>query len=158
MKVAVYGAGFRVRVFFFIGPRQAAGGTPGSGMYFMNDPTLHLVWFEDGRLALCCTFSGLTARPCLVEYLEQFDFGLLHLLRRNQVGLCVGPGLQCRQGQAGFELGTIGTVLGHKGGVSTLRYSHLRTSKLALALANVGRKKAPAQVKKLARRKPNKSA
>lgn len=43
---------------------------------------------------------------------------------------------------AGVDLYTVGGVLGHKSAVSTQRYAHLATSKLAAAVSTIGRKRA----------------
>jgi site-specific recombinase XerD len=42
---------------------------------------------------------------------------------------------------AGIDLLTVGRVLGHKSVVSTKRYSHLVTDKLAAAVGRIGRKR-----------------
>lgn len=43
---------------------------------------------------------------------------------------------------AGVDLYTVGGVLGHKSAVSTQRYAHLATAKLAAAVSTIGRKRA----------------
>lgn len=42
---------------------------------------------------------------------------------------------------AGIDLFTVGGVLGHKSVVSTKRYSHLVTDRLAVAIGKIGQKR-----------------
>lgn len=51
---------------------------------------------------------------------------------------------------AGEDLYTVGTVLGHKSAVSTARYAHLGSAKLKSAVGKIGRKVQPASIKKAA--------
>ena len=51
---------------------------------------------------------------------------------------------------AGVDLYTVGAVLGHKDARSTKRYSHLATSRLAVALGTIGKKSPPPPKKKAA--------
>ena len=54
---------------------------------------------------------------------------------------------------AGVDLYTVGAVLNHKSATSTKRYAHLATSKLADAVATIGKKSQPAPTKKPAKKK-----
>jgi integrase len=61
------------------------------------------------------------------------DHARLHDLRHSAASEMIN---------AGIDLYTVGGVLGHKSAVSTQRYAHLATAKLAAAVATIGRKRA----------------
>ena len=84
------------------------------------------------------SISASWTRACKFLGIEDLHF---HDLRHSSASEMIN---------AGVDLYTVGAVLGHKDARSTKRYSHLATSRLAVALGTIGKKSPPPPKKKAA--------